>query len=424
MCARATHGTMASFSPHSAKPRRSGCLQRTMTVARFLPLGFILSMLLFAYLVLVDVHIRYGMLRRGRYISSAINLVVVTGLEALTLWALLVAVFKSPGHPAAGFEGEGQAFRGVEVGEEEEERGHGLGGKTQRHESRWMKRERKREARGLPSSSDDDEAGGEEADEERYEDEEGEGANADEAPLLSSAAQRGSRGGPASFRYNHANTSVFGVDGGLSALIPGKPQAPSRTGRAQLDDVMHAVEEGHDQARVGGDDVEEGSQLAYLGGLQVKNTGTRRWCKQCNVEKPDRAHHCSSCGVCVLRMDHHCPWLANRCVGLRNHKAFFLFLCYTALLCVFAFQDMARTIVHYVNEETNGFETSPVTWAILLFIGFIVSSDRDELTTQDADGRLLLPSSLEWHCFPLRATTCTSSSATALRSSQWRALDE
>ncbi|MCO5590887.1 hypothetical protein L7F22_044862 [Adiantum nelumboides] len=360
------------------------------------------------------------MLQQGRYISSAFTLVVVTGLEALTLWALLVAVFKSPGHPAAGFEGEGHAFRGMEVDDEDEERGQSLGGKRQRHESRWMKRERKREARGLPSSSDDDEAG-EEAD---VEGEEEEGANADEAPLLSSAAQRGSREGPAPFRYNHANTSVFGVDGGLSALIPGKPQAPSRTGRAQLDDVMHAVEEGHDQAQAGGDDVEEGSGLAYLGGLQVKNTGTRRWCKQCNVEKPDRAHHCSSCGVCVLRMDHHCPWLANRCVGLRNHKAFFLFLCYTALLCVFAFQDMARTIVHYVNEETNGFETSPVTWAILLFIGFIVSTDSDELTTQVADGRLLLPFSLEWHCFPLRATTCTSSSATAPRSSRWRAPDE
>lgn len=68
----------------------------------------------------------------------------------------------------------------------------------------------------------------------------------------------------------------------------------------------------------------------------VKSDGGARFCKKCQARKPDRAHHCSTCKRCVLKMDHHCPWLAT-CVGLRNYKAFLLFLGYTTLLCWYAF---------------------------------------------------------------------------------------
>lgn len=50
-------------------------------------------------------------------------------------------------------------------------------------------------------------------------------------------------------------------------------------------------------------------------------------CEICNRWKPIRAHHCSMCGKCNLKMDHHCPWI-NNCVGLRNHRAFYLFTLY------------------------------------------------------------------------------------------------
>ena len=70
--------------------------------------------------------------------------------------------------------------------------------------------------------------------------------------------------------------------------------------------------------------------------LTVKSSGGMRYCKKCEARKPDRAHHCSTCKRCVLKMDHHCPWLAT-CLGLRNYKAFVLFLVYTTLFCLVCF---------------------------------------------------------------------------------------
>jgi palmitoyltransferase ZDHHC2/15/20 len=77
--------------------------------------------------------------------------------------------------------------------------------------------------------------------------------------------------------------------------------------------------------------------------LTVKSSGEMRFCKKCQSKKPDRAHHCSTCRKCVLKMDHHCPWLAT-CVGLRNYKAFLLFLVYTSLFCWTCFLVSAQWI--------------------------------------------------------------------------------
>lgn len=83
----------------------------------------------------------------------------------------------------------------------------------------------------------------------------------------------------------------------------------------------------------------------------VKSNGEMRFCKKCQARKPDRAHHCSSCRRCVLKMDHHCPWLAT-CVGLRNHKAFLLFLIYTTLFCFYSFA-LAGAWTYYEIIDTN-----------------------------------------------------------------------
>ncbi|SJX61160.1 uncharacterized protein SRS1_12382 [Sporisorium reilianum f. sp. reilianum] len=144
--------------------------------------------------------------------------------------------------------------------------------------------------------------------------------------------------------------------------IPGQPQYPARSGRQQLDDIQRL------QSHASSSD---SAAVQRRSNIWVKSSGESRWCNKCDAPKPDRTHHCSSCKRCVLRMDHHCPWLANRCVGLRNHKAFFLFISYTALFCVYCCQDTARALLRYVEYENNGFEGSPISWAVVMFLGFI-----------------------------------------------------
>lgn len=107
--------------------------------------------------------------------------------------------------------------------------------------------------------------------------------------------------------------------------------------------------------------------------LTVKSNGELRFCKKCQARKPDRAHHCSTCKRCVLKMDHHCPWLAT-CVGLRNYKAFLLFLCYTTLLCFYAFAVSGTwvwtQVISGITEEVDNL--MPVNYIMLSVMSGII----------------------------------------------------
>ena len=111
--------------------------------------------------------------------------------------------------------------------------------------------------------------------------------------------------------------------------------------------------------------------------LTAKSTGKARYCKKCNCLKPDRSHHCSTCGRCVLKMDHHCPWLAT-CVGLRNYKAFILFLVYTSVFCWVCFLESAQWVWTEIVDNTMMEESAMVVNTILLavlagIIGLVLS---------------------------------------------------
>ncbi|KAK4127878.1 zf-DHHC-domain-containing protein [Parathielavia appendiculata] len=105
----------------------------------------------------------------------------------------------------------------------------------------------------------------------------------------------------------------------------------------------------------------------------VKSNGEMRFCKKCQARKPDRAHHCSTCRRCVLKMDHHCPWLAT-CVGLRNHKAFLLFLIYTTLFCLYCFAASGSWVWEelFVANSTYVEDLMPVNYIMLCVISGII----------------------------------------------------
>ncbi|KAI1057253.1 hypothetical protein LB507_001600 [Fusarium sp. FIESC RH6] len=104
----------------------------------------------------------------------------------------------------------------------------------------------------------------------------------------------------------------------------------------------------------------------------VKSNGEFRFCKKCQARKPDRAHHCSTCRRCVLKMDHHCPWLAT-CIGLRNHKAFLLFLIYTSLFCFWSFAVSASWVWWEALADQEYVDTLlPVNFIMLSVISGII----------------------------------------------------
>ncbi|CEH16485.1 Predicted DHHC-type Zn-finger protein [Ceraceosorus bombacis] len=380
----------------ASRPRSRA--QRLLSILAFSPFILVQSLFLFAWITLLRMHLNRDWFRANSSFFLFIDTTLSTFFVGSAAGCFAIAVFKNPGTPKwdqeAGVEGGGErslaareveregdgeaeagaqqtnGHPGTEVETEEEVEGDeefegpnapllsapegsnpgtpkwdqeaGVEGGGERSvAAREVERERDCEAEAGAQQTNGHPGTEVETEEEVEGDEEFEGPN---APLLSAPEGSIDARGMLAMR-----------------LMPGVPRLPSRTGLVQLEETLQ-------RARVSG----QKKTTARLGNLQVKSsTGQQRWCAKCNAPKPDRAHHCSTCGVCILRMDHHCPWLASRCVGLRNHKAFFLFLFYTCLLCLWTSQATARALLDYVSSEKDGFENSPLSWAILFFIAFV-----------------------------------------------------
>lgn len=94
------------------------------------------------------------------------------------------------------------------------------------------------------------------------------------------------------------------------------------------------------------------------------------YCRRCASNRPPRTHHCRYCDECIVRYDHHCDWIDN-CVGVRNNKAFLLFLVYISLAILHYLFMFGKffTFAHGPDDAVNLLKGgAPLIVALVLMI--------------------------------------------------------
>lgn len=111
------------------------------------------------------------------------------------------------------------------------------------------------------------------------------------------------------------------------------------------------------------------------------------YCQTCFHYNPPRTYHCRICNNCIERLDHHCLWM-GKCVGKRNYRFFYLFLC---LLIISTLFRIIVCIAFLVNEHDNlrmvAFLAVVMVCDVLFLVGYLAkffSSHTILLTSNDS----------------------------------------
>ena len=91
-----------------------------------------------------------------------------------------------------------------------------------------------------------------------------------------------------------------------------------------------------------------------------------RYCRKCQNNQPLRAKHCRQCERCVSTFDHHCPWVGN-CVGERNKKYFFTYICFPLALLIMMVGLAIRLIITDI-QKVFGYISAIVGSLFILFV--------------------------------------------------------
>ena len=98
----------------------------------------------------------------------------------------------------------------------------------------------------------------------------------------------------------------------------------------------------------------------------------KKFCFTCHIERPKKCSHCKICDDCVMEMDHHCFYISN-CVGVRNHKNFFLFLLFGSFLSNFLMLFIIYHIIYvYILYDINSTKNLMKRFSFLFYFGFFM----------------------------------------------------